>query len=255
MAGLSTFPYRLALAGGWIDQPFVSRHNPDPPGSMVVVSLEPTRDYLGRAGMATSTRRTAFGLWGGLPSGDPAARVRELYAAENAALAEPSGSQDMIGLLYPGISRLDFDHRIEGGFFPSLIESTTDPATALWLESVLQLVPVAPRPPGYAPLGIKNLDPAWIGRLGRSGGDCFAAVLARDLGALGASLNECMACWEAILPGTVVHPTLAVDLKARLAKVQAAHPGAMYSGCGGGYLIVASEASLDGGLRMKVRLR
>ena len=28
---IGRIPYRLALAGGWIDQPFVSRHNPKPP--------------------------------------------------------------------------------------------------------------------------------------------------------------------------------------------------------------------------------
>ncbi len=31
-------PSRMAFADGWIDQPFVSRLNPNPPGSMVVVS-------------------------------------------------------------------------------------------------------------------------------------------------------------------------------------------------------------------------
>ena len=39
---IGAIPYRMAFAGGWIDQPFVSEHNPDPPGSMVVVGLEPT---------------------------------------------------------------------------------------------------------------------------------------------------------------------------------------------------------------------
>ena len=34
---LGVIPNRLQLAGGWIDQPFVSRHNPKAPGSMVVV--------------------------------------------------------------------------------------------------------------------------------------------------------------------------------------------------------------------------
>ncbi|HVP91331.1 MAG TPA: hypothetical protein VMS75_08955 [Terriglobales bacterium] len=43
-------PYRLALAGGWIDRPFVSARNPDPPGSMVVVSLEPDREDMDRSG-------------------------------------------------------------------------------------------------------------------------------------------------------------------------------------------------------------
>ena len=38
---LGTIPNRLQLAGGWIDQPFVSQHNPKPPGSMVVVQIEP----------------------------------------------------------------------------------------------------------------------------------------------------------------------------------------------------------------------
>ena len=31
---ISEIPCRMALAGGWIDQPFVSRLNPSPPGSM-----------------------------------------------------------------------------------------------------------------------------------------------------------------------------------------------------------------------------
>jgi len=39
---IGAIPNRLQLAGGWIDQPFVSRFNPRPPGSMVVVALEPT---------------------------------------------------------------------------------------------------------------------------------------------------------------------------------------------------------------------
>jgi hypothetical protein len=34
---IGKIPYRLQLADGWIDQPFVSRLNPKPPGAMVVV--------------------------------------------------------------------------------------------------------------------------------------------------------------------------------------------------------------------------
>ena len=56
---IGSIPYRLALAGGWIDQPFVSQHNPTPPGSMVVVGLEPTTRFMDRCGMGTSTRRVA----------------------------------------------------------------------------------------------------------------------------------------------------------------------------------------------------
>ena len=77
---IGRIPFRLALAGGWIDQPFVSRLNPKPPGSMVVVSIEPTFSCMERCGMATSTRKVATRLWGEqLPKGDPATLVRELY--------------------------------------------------------------------------------------------------------------------------------------------------------------------------------
>src|SRR5450631_1352449 len=97
---LGRIPNRLALAGGWIDQPFVSRHNPDPPGSMVVVSLEPTFRVMDRAGCASGTRAVAKELWKGrLPTRPPAELVRELYRAENRGKSQPSGSQDMIGLV------------------------------------------------------------------------------------------------------------------------------------------------------------
>jgi hypothetical protein len=252
---IGSVPYRLALAGGWIDQPFVSRLDPEPPGSMVVVGLEPAFRFLDRAGMATSTRAVALRLWGGrLPERDPAALVRELYAEENRDRGAPSGSQDMIGLIYPGISRLDFDWRHEGGVFPAHIEQSTDPAAASWLEQVAHLLPVAQRPDGYDPLEVKNLDPAWIRRLGTCGQACFHAILHRDLAAFGASLNESMACWAAILPCTVRHRALTVDLCGILRHYQGRYPGAMYSGCGGGYLVVASAQPVPGAIRVKVRL-
>ncbi|HYW78815.1 MAG TPA: hypothetical protein VE890_04525, partial [Thermoguttaceae bacterium] len=121
---IGEIPYRMAFAGGWIDQPFVSEHNPTPPGSMVVVALEPTSWFMERAGMATGTRKVADALWNGkLPDRDPGKLVRELYEEENRGKPEPSGSQDMIGLIYPGVNRLDFDIEHEGGIFPSHIES------------------------------------------------------------------------------------------------------------------------------------
>jgi hypothetical protein len=252
---IGALPYRMALAGGWIDQPFVSRHDPSPPGSMVVVGLEPTFHFMDRAGMATGTRKVAIELWKGkLPNRDPAELVRQLYTEENRGKPEPSGSQDMIGLVYPGVNRLDFDFRHEGGIFPNHIESNNDPAVARWLEEVIHLVPIMPRPKGYNPLGIKNLDPKWIRRLGQTGADCYQAIIERDAKALGRSMNECMKCWETILPHTVRHPTVSRDLPAILAYYQSKYPGAMYSGCGGGYVYVVSEAPVPGSIRINVRI-
>jgi hypothetical protein len=252
---IGRIPYRMAFAGGWIDQPFVSRLNPTPPGSMVVVGLEPTFRFMDRAGMASGTRKVAMRLWNGrLPEGDLAALVKQLYAEENKNQKDPSGSQDMIGLIYPGVNRLDYDFTHEGGYFPKHIETNRDPAVARWLERVIHMIPVAPRPDGYNPLGIKNLDPEWIRRLGQTGKDCFTAILARDAKALGASMNDCMTCWETLLPHTVEHPTIKLDLRAILRHYQSRCPGAMYSGCGGGYLYVVSEYPVPGAFKVNVRI-
>jgi hypothetical protein len=134
------------------------------------------------------------------------------------------------------------------------VESNTDPDVARWLEAVIHVVPIAQRPTGYNPLGEKNLDREWIRRLGQSGQDCFDAILAKDVQALGASLDECMMCWEAILPHTVRHPTITIDLLAILGHYQSRYAGAMYSGCGGGYIYVVSEEPVPGSVRVKVRL-
>src|SRR5256885_15891643 len=94
---LGAIPNRLQLAGGWIDQPFVSRHNPKAPGSMVVVQIEPNFRPMDRSGIASGTRAVAIKLWKGrLPHRPREALVQELYEAENKGKAEPSGSQDMI---------------------------------------------------------------------------------------------------------------------------------------------------------------
>jgi hypothetical protein len=252
---IGAVPYRMALAGGWIDQPFVSRHNPAPPGSMVVVGLEPTCRFMERAGMATGTRNVVLQRWNGrFPDREPAELVRALYAEENQGKSEPSGSQDMIGLIYPGVNRLDFDFEHEGGIFPRHIESNNDPRIARWLEEVIYLLAVNPRPDGYNPLGTKNLDPAWVRRLGASGKECFDAILACDARALGASMNACMECWEAILPQTVRHTAVTADLKGILAYYQSRYCGAMYSGCGGGYLFVVSREPVPGAFRIRVRV-
>jgi hypothetical protein len=252
---LGSIPNRLQLAGGWIDQPFVSRRNPKPPGAMVVVQIEPDFRPMDRSGIASGTRSIATKLWQGkLPKRPLDELVRELYDAENKGKSEPSGSQDMIGLVYPGVKRLDYDFNHVGGVFPSHIESCNRPKVARWLDKVLHLIPVEPRPDGYNPLGKKNLDPKWVARLGQSGKNCYEAIVKMDAKALGASLNLNMKCWETLLPHVVRHPSLRVELMPLLKAYQQQYLGAMYSGCGGGYLIVVSNEPVPGAFKIKVRM-
>ena len=106
---------------------------------------------------------------------------------------------------------------------------------------------------GYGPLGTRRLDPGWIARLGASGRACYDAILAMDVRALGESMNECSRAWDAVLPEIFVHPTITIDLREQLAVYAAAYPGAMFSGCGGGYLVVASEEAPLGSAGIVVR--
>jgi hypothetical protein len=252
---LGAIPNRLQLAGGWIDQPFASRHNPNPPGSMVVVQIEPNFRPMDRSGIGSSTRKIAMRIWKGkLPDRPPADLARELFAVENKGKAEPSGSQDMIGLVYPGVNRLDYNFKADGGVFPVHIESCNSPKVARWLEKVLHLIPVEPRPNGYSPLGKKNLEPKWVARLGQSGQDCYDAIVKMNAKALGASFNLNMKCWETLLPHVVRHPLLRPDLMPLLKAYQKQYLGAMYSGCGGGYLIVVSNEPVPGAFKVNVRV-
>jgi len=237
------FPYRIALAGGWIDQPWVSRLCP---GSMVVASLKPTLEFQDRSGMATSSRRKAIEIWGDrLPAGNPLKLARLLFGAENPPGSRYiSGSQDQIGLLVPGISRLHYS----GDCWPDRVTTTRDRRTAEWLELVLHLIPLKPRPRGYDPIKVKHLSVKYAGKLGRSGEKCWQSILARDVRGLGESLSESLECWARLLP-------LTVDKAAMKKLASYSGPaGATFSGAGGGYIILASDRPVAGALKVKVRV-
>ena len=66
-------------------------------------------------------------------------------------------------------------------------------------------------------------------------------------------MNECMSCWEKILPCTVRHRKLNENLISLLEYYRTKYPGAMYSGCG--YLFVASRKSVLGAFHIKIRIK
>ena len=239
-------PYRVALSGGWIDQPFMSTVCA---GDMVVASIEPTHEFNDRSGMATSSRKTLMDIWGqDMPAGGSEKLARILFAAENPpGKTYISGSQDMIGLTYPGITRLHYD----GEYWPDEIESTQDPKVVAWLEEVLYLVELWPRPDGFDPLKGMNADESHVRRLGESGRLCWQSILACDLAGLGRALDMTTEAWRQLVPAT-----MPADLTAKVteARQQAGCAGVMVTGAGGGgYLIIASDKPVDGGIRITIR--
>ncbi len=238
------FPYRLCLAGGWMDQPWVSEKHP---GSVVVAQIWPTIDFNDRSGMATSSRIIAEELWGNsLPEGDPVRNARLLFGAENPP-GSPyiSGTQDHIGLLVPGISRIDYS----GKFWPHHIENTVDPETCEWLSHVLHLAPLKPRPEGYNPIRKKNLTTPVIKRLGEAGEACYQAILKKDVSELGASMKETFFCWRELLPDTVPDWVMAEMQNNWFPN----YSGAITSGSGGGYVVFPTEKEVEGTMRIKVK--
>lgn len=238
------FPYRLCLAGGWIDQPWVSRMHP---GSVVVAQIWPTMDFNDRSGLATSSRNVGIKIWGDrYPDGDHEQNAKILFGAENPpGKTYVSGSQDHIGLLYPGINRLWY----RGGYWPEKIESATGKDVCDWLSDVLYLVPLEPRPKGYDPLKIMHLEKPLIKELGEAGNNCWESILKKDVKGLGKSLTDTLFSWKKILPLTVPDWVM----KEMETKYLPDYPGAITSGAGGGYVIVVSEKAVEGSIKIKVR--
>ncbi|MBN2103523.1 adenylyltransferase/cytidyltransferase family protein [bacterium] len=236
-------PYRICLAGGWLDQPWVSEWHP---GSVIVVQIKPTIDFHERSGLGTSSRKVARELWGDrIPKGDPVRNARLLFGAENPPGAPyVSGSQDHLGLMLPGINRLFY----EGDYWPSRIDSLTDPDTAEWLEKVIHLIPIHSRPMQYDPIRIKHLTVKWVQKLAESGELCWQSIRNKDVAGLGRSLTLSLQAWKHILPMTVLDESLD-ELKK-----YASYPGAIFSGSGGGYIVAASEEPIPEAQKIKIRI-
>jgi cytidyltransferase-like protein len=239
------FPYRVCIAGGWMDQPWVSSIYP---GSAIVAQIYPTVDFNDRSGMATSSRKVALELWGGkIPEGDPFRNAHLLFGAENPPNTKYiSGSQDHIGLLAPGVNRLYY----EGDNWPSRIESSVDPDICDWLSKVLHLIPLDPRPEGYDPLKEKNMKIEFVRELAESGNRCWESILKKDVHGLGKAMTDSFLAWKKMLPYTVPDWVM----KEMEKKYFPYYPGAITSGCGGGYAVIASENEIEGAIKIKVKI-
>jgi cytidyltransferase-like protein len=237
-------PYRIDLAGGWLDQPFVSRLHPGP---VIVISLEPSHAFNERSGMATSTRNRAIELWGRrLPVGNPEKIARTLFAYDNFPGTQViSGSQDALGIVYPGLTIAHY----KGDYWPTRIENTEREPLLEFIESSLYLLPLAPRVGGFDPLAETHLTPAHARALADATHACWEAILSRDIDAFGRAFRDSFEAQIALFPGMVND-----QIMAALEPYRARALGWKLSGAGGGgYLIFVSEQPIEGALRVRIR--
>ncbi len=237
-------PYRLDLAGGWLDQPFVSSLCAGP---VLTISLEPTLEFNDRSGMATSTRKTAWDLWGGhLPAGSPEKTAKTLFACENPpGTVDVSGSQDAIGLVFPGVSRAFYD----GAYWPRCIDTILSESILTFLERHVALMPLRPRSELYHPLKESRVSFGGACWLSESAEACWQAILQGDLIEFGRSCRASFEAQISMFPSMATHEVMeAID------QIRADALGWKLSGAGGGgYLVVVSRYPPEGSIPILIR--
>ena len=242
----SHLPYRVDIAGTWIDQPYVSEHGA---GWALTASIEPTEEFMERGGMSTSTRNAARKIWPyELPNYNEEMMARLLFCFENDPENEGhiSGAQDAIGICMSGLNR----HYYEGHYWPVKIESCHDEAILDWLENHICLVPMFPRRPGCSVVEGKDITPEKVSRLTDAAERCWHAIMARDLGGFAEAFRDSFNAQIAMFPA-MMQPGVQEYIDQWSPKALA---WKMLGAGGGGYLALVTDKIPDNGvIRIKIR--
>jgi cytidyltransferase-like protein len=244
LRGECRIPYRIDLAGGWLDQPAVSSLHPGP---VLTISIEPDYDFNNRSGMSTSSRKKAIELWQvNVPPGDKEKLALTLFCYENPQGTKYiSGSQDSLGIVLPGLNRLHYT----GNFWPSEIETISDNELLNWIEERLWLVPLYPRQNDYDVLSHTNITLEGVKRLSDAAISCWNAIRERDLQTFGKAMSESFEAQIAMYPNMVSD-----DIFEVLNKYKNRVLGWKLSGAGGGgYLILVGETPIENALQIRIR--
>lgn len=235
-------PYSVNLSGGGLDQVYLNKFVP---GWNITISIEPTYNYLERAGMATSTRNTAMKLWKDLPVGDEKKLAWELFKAENKGKKYVSGFQDSAGIMIKGITACWYDN----GYCPRTIETTTDKETVKWLEKSIQMFEVGQREEDFNLFKNKDLNKYSAQRLADASYDAYFAICSMNKKMLGESFTETRKAYQSVFPESMPeHSRQIADILERECY------GVKPNGAGGGgYFVCVIEKPIDGGIPIKIR--
>ncbi len=237
-------PFRIDLAGGWLDQPFVSEHHP---GAVVTISLEPTIQFNGRSGMASSTRRAAIDMWGPrLPSGDPEKLAKLLFCYDNPPGTKIiSGSQDAIGIVFPGLAKAHY----EGDYWPTSIEKIQDEMSLQFVENALYLITLGPRHAEYDALANTHFDPKPAKALADAADSCWHAIKQRNIFEFGRSMRAGFEAQIEMFPN-MMNPHIAQLIE----QYRDVALGWKLSGAGGGgYLVFVADKPIKNAVRVFAR--
>ncbi|MEJ2746810.1 MAG: adenylyltransferase/cytidyltransferase family protein [Anaerolineae bacterium] len=241
---INQMPFRIDLAGGWLDQPFVSCHYP---GAVITISIEPTLQFNDRSGMASSTRRAALDMWGPrLPVDNTEKLAKILFCYDNPpGTEEISGSQDAIGIVFPGLAKANY----EGEYWPTSIERLQDELALQFVENALYLVTLGPRHADYDVLANTHINAERAKALADPTEACWEAIKERNIVGFGRSVRE---SFEAQI---AMFPNMMNESVARLIeKYKDVALGWKLSGAGGGgYLILVADKPIENAVRIVAR--
>jgi galactokinase/mevalonate kinase-like predicted kinase len=199
--------------------------------------------------MASSTRRKAIELWRNeIPHGDPELLARLLFSFENPpGTKEVAGSQDALGIVLPGLNKLDYS----GNYWADRISSVHDEDILQWLERSLHLVTLGPRVGSYSVLENTSISAEGASCLASAAEKCWKAILEKDIIAFGEAFRKSFEAQVAMFPN-MIDESIMETIDQYKERVN----GWKLSGAGGGgYLILISDQPIPEAIRIRIRRR
>ena len=165
--------------------------------------------------MSSSTRKKAIQLWQtDVPEGNKEILAKTLFSFENPPGTKIiSGSQDAIGIVFPGVNKLNYNKE---QYWPDSIESVTDTSILEFIEKNLWFITLSPRIGDFDVLSDTNINKQNVKDLAVATEKCWIAILNKNLKEFGTAFRESFEAQIAMFPQMVNSDILLICLMFRI---------------------------------------
>src|SRR5690606_22258796 len=126
-------------------------------------------------GMSSSTRKRAIQLWQtDIPEGNKELLAKTLFSFENPPGTKVvSGSQDSIGIVFPGVNKLNYGKE---NYWPDSIEPELNTEILEFIENNLWFITLGPRVGDFNVLADTNINQTNAKNLADAAKKCWDAI-------------------------------------------------------------------------------